>query len=390
MSKIEDLIKQYCPNGSEWKRLGDVCSFITGFAFKSNTFHTEQSEELIGIVKTTNIQDMNISEEKMVYVDINAYPKLKIDSYLIPKGRIVIGMSGTIKIGVNNNDTEYLLNQRVGMFVPNESVLSNAYLKHLLHMVVKDFNSITDDGSVKNLSSDNIKNFQIPIPPLPIQEEIVRILDKFTELEKELEKELEMRKKQYEFYRDKLLTFGDDVERKRLGDVCILSAGGDAPKTHMSKIKSDEYKYPIYSNGIGDNALYGYTYEYKISSPCVTVAARGTIGWAALRTDPFYPIVRLICVLPKDYGELNVAFLKYFIDTIEFSVPEGGIPQLTVPMLKNLVIPVPSLQEQQRIVEILDTFDTLTTDLTQGLPAEIKMRRMQYEYYRDYLFGLLK
>ena len=125
MSKIEDLIKQYCPNGSEWKRLGDVCSFITGFAFKSNTFHTEQSEELIGIVKTTNIQDMNISEEKMVYVDINAYPKLKIDSYLIPKGRIVIGMSGTIKIGVNNNDTEYLLNQRVGMFVPNESVLSN-------------------------------------------------------------------------------------------------------------------------------------------------------------------------------------------------------------------------------------------------------------------------
>lgn len=386
MSKIEDLIKQYCPNGSEWKRLGDVCSFITGFAFKSNTFHTEQSEELIGIVKTTNIQDMNISEEKMVYVDINAYPKLKIDSYLIPKGRIVIGMSGTIKIGVNNNDTEYLLNQRVGMFVPNESVLSNAYLKHLLHMVVKDFNSITDDGSVKNLSSDNIKNFQIPIPPLPIQEEIVRILDKFTELEKELE----MRKKQYEFYRDKLLTFGDDVERKRLGDVCILSAGGDAPKTHMSKIKSDEYKYPIYSNGIGDNALYGYTYEYKISSPCVTVAARGTIGWAALRTDPFYPIVRLICVLPKDYGELNVAFLKYFIDTIEFSVPEGGIPQLTVPMLKNLVIPVPSLQEQQRIVEILDTFDTLTTDLTQGLPAEIKMRRMQYEYYRDYLFGLLK
>lgn len=211
MSKIEDLIRQYCPNGCEWKRLGDVCSFITGFAFKSNTFHTEQSEGLIGIVKTTNIQGMNISEEKMVYVDINAYPKLKIDSYLIPKGRIVIGMSGTIKVGVNNNDTEYLLNQRVGMFVPNESVLSNAYLKHLLHMVVKNFNSITDDGSVKNLSSDNIKNFQIPIPPLPIQKEIVRILDKYTELEAELEaklsEEIELKQKQYAYYRDKLLTF---------------------------------------------------------------------------------------------------------------------------------------------------------------------------------------
>lgn len=173
----------------------------------------------------------------------------------------------------------------------------------------------------------------------------------------------------------------DGVEYKKLGEVCILSAGGDAPKTHMSKIKSDEYKYPIYSNGVGDNALYGYTDEYKISSPCVTVAARGTIGWAALRTEPFYPIVRLICLLPNNYNELNVSFLKYVIDIMKFPVPEGSIPQLTIPMLKNREIPLPPLPVQSEVVRILDSF----TKLKAELEAELAGRIEQYEYYRDHM-----
>ena len=173
----------------------------------------------------------------------------------------------------------------------------------------------------------------------------------------------------------------DGVEYKKLGEVCILSAGGDAPKTHMSKIKSDEYKYPIYSNGVGDNALYGYTDEYKISNPCVTVAARGTIGWAALRTEPFYPIVRLICLLSNNYNELNVSFLKYVIDIMKFPIPEGGIPQLTIPMLKNREIPVPPLPVQSEVVRILDSF----TELEAELEAELAGRIEQYEYFRYYL-----
>ena len=264
----------------------------------------------------------------------------------------------------------------------HENTVSVQYLCYVLKNNAQKFrNEASGMGSMPQISLSVTEDFEIPVPPLPVQDEIVRILDRFTELEKELE----MRKKQYAWYRDELLTFGDDVERKKLGEVCILSAGGDAPKTHMSKIKSDEYKYPIYSNGIGDNALYGYTDEYKISSPCVTVAARGTIGWAALRMEPFYPIVRLICVLPNDYDELNVSFLKYFIDIMEFPVPEGGIPQLTVPMLKNREIPIPSLTEQERIVKILDKYDTYTRDMISTLNTELESRKKQYAYYRDQL-----
>ncbi|MEG2687462.1 MAG: restriction endonuclease subunit S, partial [Christensenellaceae bacterium] len=90
----------------------------------------------------------------------------------------------------------------------------------------------------------------------------------------------------------------DGVEWKTLGKVCNLSAGGDVPKDRFSKDKTEKYSIPIYSNGIGENALYGYTDSTKIESRCVTIAARGTIGFPALRTEPFYPIIRLICAVP--------------------------------------------------------------------------------------------
>lgn len=372
MSKIEDLIKRYCSDGVEWKRLGDTSLFriSRGVVISKSYIAEHHGQYPVYSSQTENDGCLGC-----------------IDTYAVDGERITWTTDGAKAGTVFYRSGKYNITNVCGMIECVSSDISCKYVSYVFGVEAPKFVNKAM-GNCK-LMSNVVENILIPIPHIAVQDEIVRILDKFTELEKELEKELELRKKQYEWYRDELLTFGDDVERKRLGDVCILSAGGDAPKMHMSKIKSDEYKYPIYSNGIGDNALYGYTDEYKISSPCVTVAARGTIGWAALRMEPFYPIVRLICVLPNDYDELNVSFLKYFIDIMEFPVPEGGIPQLTVPMLKNREIPVPSITEQEHIVKILDKFDTLTTSLTSGLPAEIKLRKQQYEYYRDYLFGLL-
>ncbi|NSJ92842.1 restriction endonuclease subunit S, partial [Coprococcus sp. MSK.21.13] len=201
----------------------------------------------------------------------------------------------------------------------------------------------------------------------------------------ELTAELTARRKQYEYYRDLLLTFGDEVPMKPLSEVCVLSAGGDVPKRHFSKEKTNEYKVPIYSNGIGDNALYGWTNEARINNPCITIAARGTIGYVALRNEPFVPVVRLICAIPKEC--INVRYLKYATETLNFKVPTSGIPQLTVPMIGKYNIPVPPLEEQERIVAILDRFDALCNDLTSGIPAEIEARQNQYEYYRDKLLS---
>ena len=181
-----------------------------------------------------------------------------------------------------------------------------------------------------------------------------------------------------------------DVVWKTLGEVCKISAGGDAPKDSMSKQKTEKYSVPIISNGIGENALYGYTDAPKVEEPAVTVAARGTIGYAEYRDYPFYPIIRLLTAIPKDSTIVNTKYLYYCLQGKQYSVPMGGIPQLTAPELKKVEIPIPSLDVQNRIVQVLDNFDAICTDLSSGLPAEIEARQKQYEYYRDKLLEFEK
>jgi len=167
----------------------------------------------------------------------------------------------------------------------------------------------------------------------------------------------------------------DGVEYKEIGSIAVLGAGGDVPKARFSAEKTVEFNIPIYSNGIEEKAIYGYTDIPKVDEPSITISVRGTIGWCALRKEPFYPIVRLIYVTPNN--EILIDFLKYVIDTIKFKVPKTGIPQLTIPMVSKYKIPVPPLEVQREIVRILDNFTFLTTELAD--------RQKQYEYYRDLL-----
>ena len=172
---------------------------------------------------------------------------------------------------------------------------------------------------------------------------------------------------------------------ENVGEVCDLIAGGDVPKGEFSQVATEEYGIPVYSNGIGEKALYGFTKSPRITQPCVTISARGTIGYSALHLQPFYPVIRLIVAIP--YKHLDVKYLFYILQMTTFKSPQTGIPQLTIPMVKTYPIPIPPLETQAKIVSILDRFDTLCHDLTQGLPAEIAARKKQYEYYRDKLLS---
>ncbi|MFV0003131.1 restriction endonuclease subunit S [Neisseria meningitidis] len=178
-----------------------------------------------------------------------------------------------------------------------------------------------------------------------------------------------------------------DVVWKTLGEVFNIFAGGDVPKDAFSEVETEEFCIPILSNGIGSKALYGWTNVAKINQPSLTISARGTIGWASFQNKPFFPIVRLLVLTPKI--ELNLKYAYYFMKSIEsnYKVPESGIPQLTKPMIKDISIPIPPLPEQEKIVAILDKFDTLTHSISEGLPHEIALRRKQYEYYREQLLA---
>ena len=134
-----------------------------------------------------------------------------------------------------------------------------------------------------------------------------------------------------------------------LEGVCTeMFAGGDVPKDY-SKTKNDEYKIPIYSNGIGDKSLYGFTKKARVDRECVTISARGTIGYPEIRKEPFYPAIRLIVAIPKP-DVIDTRFLKYILETIKINRTGNTIPQLTVPMIKKEKIPLPSLEVQKQLV----------------------------------------
>ena len=175
----------------------------------------------------------------------------------------------------------------------------------------------------------------------------------------------------------------EKVEWKKLGEVCEIIAGGDAPRFNMSKSKDENYKIPIVSNGIGENSIYGWTNIEKISKPSITISARGTIGWTNLILEPFYPVVRLLVLTPKI--KVNIKYIYYIMKNKEntYILPKTGIPQLTKPMIIDIEIPIPSIEIQEKIVKILDKFTNYVTELQ----SELQSRAKQYTYYRDKLLS---
>jgi len=252
---------------------------------------------------------------------------------------------------------------------------------------------------VRRVSSQDLAKIKIPIPcpenpqkSLKIQGEIVRILDKFSastrELQTELARELELRKKQYAFYRDKLLTFPQgDVEWKNLEEMAKIKHGRDWKNLKAGTI-------PVYGSG----GIMGYVDSYTYDKPTVLIPRKGSITNIFYVDTPFWN-VDTIYYTEIDTAKLIPKYLYHFIKTIDLMRLDtgSGRPSLTQAILNKLAIPIPcpdnsekSLAEQTRIVAILDRFETLTNSLQEGLPREITLRKKQYAYYRDMLFNFPK
>ena len=403
MNRIEKLIAELCPNGVEWKKLGEVTIWDRRFIGVNKNMQKN-------VLSFKHISANDLKKLETTGGNIKLLSTGKFDGWTTEKlaeGYINEGEIISIPSGGSANIKYYN-----GKFVDSGNILAKSFDSKILNLKfcyyflltrIKLIESYFRGSGVKHPNMPSILNIPIPIPPLPIQEEIVKILDTFTALEAELElklqAELEARRKQYEYYRNKLLTpvehngrwylNGKEVEWKKLGEVCVsISAGGDLPKNYIKsqKYPTEEYPYPIYSNGVGVNALYGFSDGYTIDLEAVTISARGTIGYHTIRQPKFTPIVRLITLIPNKQV-ITTKFLNYILDITEIVHSGGSIPQLTVPDVKKIPIPIPPLSEQERIVAILDKFDALVNDLTSGLPAEIEARRKQYEYYRDKLLN---
>ncbi|WIV52065.1 restriction endonuclease subunit S [Marivivens sp. LCG002] len=244
-------------------------------------------------------------------------------------------------------------------------------------------------------SKSDILQYLIPIPcpedpqkSLAIQGEIVRILDAFTALTAELTAELTARKTQYNHYRNQLLSFdGGDVEWKTLGEVFHLRAGQHISATGIEKEASDSHAFPCF----GGNGVRGYVQEKSHVGDFLLIGRQGALcGNVQRAKGAFYATEHAVVVRATEAMNVDWAYHYLTIMNLNQYASQGSLPGLAVGNLQNLKIPVPSLAEQARIANILDTFDTLTTSLSEGLPREIALRQKQYEYYRNLLLSFPK
>ena len=276
----------------------------------------------------------------------------------------------------------------------------NLFLPEFLKYLFRDERSRKQIGKTAsgvtrfNVSKKRFAKITIPLSPLEVQEEIVKILNSFTELGAELEAELEARKKQYEYYRTELLTFNetDRVRWITLNEIGKVSMCKRIFKNETLAIGDIPF-YKIGTFGKQPNAFISQEvfdeYRKKFSFPKkgdVLLSASGTIGRRVIYNgEPAYFQDSNIIWIDNDESKVSNKFLYYLYAIIEWKTEGGTIQRLYNDNLKKIKIPVPPLAEQERIVAILDKFDALVNDISIGLPAELNARRKQYEYYRGKL-----
>ena len=409
MSKLEELLKRECPDGVECKALSELGNFYAGLNGKNKDDFKDGNAKYITY--------MNVFSNLSVNTNINDTVQIgeKEKQNIVKYGDVIFtGSSETIEeCGMSSvvtnelNEKLYLNSFCFGFRFNEPEIMLPDFSKYLFRStelrkkIIKTASGVTRF----NVSKKKMEKILIPIPPIEVQEEIVGILDTFTKYQDLLNRELELRKKQYEYYMDKLLTFGDEVEYKTVGDVGLVTklAGFEFTKyvTYSNKgkiialrglnvkngrLNLDEVKY------IDESDLTKLT-RSKLYIDDMLFTYVGTIGEVALidENDKYYlaPNVALIrfdkkLILPK-------FMIYYFQSKIFFNTQINKLLQSSsmknIPMekIRKFLVPIPPLEEQERIVKILDQFDTLCNDITKGLPAEIELRKKQYEYYRDKL-----
>ena len=382
MSKLDEMIRELCPDGVEYVKLNSVCDIYDGTHSTPN--YTESG------VKFASVENIGNLYATRKYISEKDFEKYKIKPRIGDVMMTRIGSVGVCTVVDRNEALAFYVS--LALLRPQLDKVQSRFLKYAIESIHgrKELRKRTLINAVPiKINKDDIGKVTIPLPPIEIQSEIVHTLDNYTEnvvkLQNQLTAELTARKTQYAYYRDKLLQYKMPTKEYEVGEICEVSAGGDVPKEHFSKEKSEQYKVPVISNGCGINAFYGYTDAARVDKPAVTVAARGTIGYAEYRDYPYFPIIRLITLIPRDDKQLNAKYLYYSLEGRHYKVPTSGIPQLTVPVIKKEKVSIPPLDVQNRIVNVLDNFEKICSDLNIGLPAEIEARQKQYEYYRDKL-----
>ncbi|WP_120963769.1 restriction endonuclease subunit S [Helicobacter pylori] len=394
MHKIERLLQTLAPKGVEFRKLGEVLEYDqpNQYCVTSKEFDKSYPTPVLTAGKTFILGYTN--EKDNIYQASKNAPVIIFDDFTTATQWVDFPFkvkSSAMKILLPKNPT---INIRF-IFFYMQTIPYNIGGEHARHWISR------------------YSQLAIPIPPLEIQQEIVKILDAFTELNTELNTELKARKKQYQYYQNMLLDFNDinqnrkdakerlaqkpypkrlqtllqtlapkGVEFRKLGEVINIFKGKQLNK----ELLLDYGEYPVMNGGIHAS---GYWNEYNTDYPKIIISQGGaSAGYVNYMTSKFWAGAHCYAI-ELNSEKLNYKFLYYFLKNSQSILMKSqfgaGIPALNKADIETLAIPIPPLEIQQEIVKILDQFSILTTDLLAGIPAEIKARKKQYEYYREKL-----
>ena len=365
MSKLDTLIAELCPDGVEYRKLGEVTNIKRGTRVVKKNLSTSEGYPVFQNSLTPLGYHMDFNE---------------------PAGTPFVICAGAAgEIGYSKS--EYWAADDCYSIECSEALDS----KYALHSLLRSQGTLKAQvrkASIPRLSKDVVSRLGIPVPPIEIQREIVRILDTFAALTVELTEELDCRKQQYAHYRDRLLSRdrlealdGKTVEIVTLGDLADIGTG-----SNNTQDQEPDGIYPFYVR----SPEVKRSNSFEFDETAIVTAGDGDVGKVFHFVEGKYALHQRAYRVKPTNSSLDAKFLYHYMKAnfrayVEQKACSATVKSLRKPMFQNFETPVPSLETQRKVVDILDRFDALTSSLTDGLPAEIEARKAQYAYYRDRL-----
>ena len=383
MSKLDELIRELCPDGVEYKKLGEIATVLRGASPRPIKKYITNDSDGVNWIKIGDVpvgsKYITQSEEKITKEGAEKSRYVRKGDFILSNsmsfGRpYILAIDGCIHDG--------------WLSISNfKDVFLSDYLYYLLSSsaIQQEMKKRASfGGAVQNLNADIVKALVLPVPPIEVQNEIVRILDDYTEnvveLQNQLALEITARQRQYTFYRNKLLTYDSKTRIMPLKDVAEIERGTRVVRSQLTEAGL----YPVFQNALTPMGYYDKANRLENNTFLICAGAAGQIGysdvdfWAA---DDCYTFK--CCEKLENRYLFHV--LKNSQHRIDAQVRRASIPRISREAVGNIRIPIPPLDVQNRIVNVLDNFEKICSDLNIGLPAEIEARQKQYEYYRDKL-----
>ena len=394
MSKLDEMIRELCPDGVEYVKLNSVCDIYDGTHSTPN--YTESG------VKFASVENIGNLYATRKYISEKDFEKYKIKPRIGDVMMTRIGSVGVCTVVDRNEALAFYVS--LALLRPQLDKVQSRFLKYAIESIHgrKELRKRTLINAVPiKINKDDIGKVTIPLPPIEIQSEIVHTLDNYTEnvvkLQNQLTAELTARQKQYTFYRNKLLTFSGNEKAKivkiSLGDIGPICMCKRILKSQTNTVEG----VPFYKIGTFGKKADAYIsketfdeYRSKYSFPKkgdVLISAAGTIGRTVVYDGKpaYFQDSNIVWIDNNESVVLN-SYLRYCYELKPWKVSSGGtIQRLYNDNIAKAIITVPSLDVQNRIVNVLDNFEKICSDLNIGLPTEIEARQKQYEYYRDKL-----